>query len=224
MEMAMMKLPKHTEAVIFDLDGTLVDSMGMWKEIDVDFLGRFGYTVPENLQKEIEGMSFSETAAYFQNRFSLPMSLDKIKACWNEMAMEQYSNKIRLKPGAEDFLKSLKQKQIRTGIATSNSRELVEAVTGANGVRDLFDAVVVGCQVPKGKPSPDVYLFAAEKISVLPEHCLVLEDLPAGNLAGNRAGMTVWAVDDEYSRTMRMEKEELADGFLTSYAEIELEA
>ena len=144
MEMAMMKLPKHTEAVIFDLDGTLVDSMGMWKEIDVDFLGRFGYTVPENLQKEIEGMSFSETAAYFQNRFSLPMSLDKIKACWNEMAMEQYSNKIRLKPGAEDFLKSLKQKQIRTGIATSNSRELVEAVTGANGVRDLFDTVVVG--------------------------------------------------------------------------------
>ena len=220
----MMKLPKNTEAVIFDLDGTLVDSMGMWKEIDVDFLGRFGYTVPENLQKEIEGMSFSETAQYFQNRFSLPLSLEEIKTCWNEMAMEQYSKKIRLKPGAEDFLRYLKQNRIKAGIATSNSRELVEAVIGANGVRALFDEIVVGCQVPKGKPSPDVYLFAAEKLSVSPEHCLVLEDLPAGILAGKRAGMTVWAVDDVYSRTMRTEKEELADGFLTSYAEIELEA
>ena len=68
------------KAVIFDLDGTLVDSMWMWKSIDIEFLGRYGYECPDDLQRAIEGMSFSETAVYFKDRFHLPMELDAIKA------------------------------------------------------------------------------------------------------------------------------------------------
>ena len=65
------------QAVIFDLDGTLVDSMWMWKDIDIEFLARYGYECPEDLQKAIEGMSFSETAVYFKERFALPIELDR---------------------------------------------------------------------------------------------------------------------------------------------------
>ena len=71
---------KNKKAVLFDLDGTLVDSMWMWPQIDVEFLGRFGYDCPGDLERAVEGMSFSETAAYFKERFSLPMTLEEIAA------------------------------------------------------------------------------------------------------------------------------------------------
>lgn len=219
----MIQIPEQIKAVIFDLDGTLVDSMGMWKDIDIEFLGRFGIPLPDGLQEEIEGKSFSETAVYFKERFGLPMSLQEIKDCWNEMAMDQYSHAVPLKPGVREFLDYLKRRGISMGIATSNSRELVTAVTKALGLSDYFSAVTVGCQVAKGKPAPDVYLFAAGLLEADPAECLVFEDIPAGILAGKRAGMTVWAVEDAYSAGMRAEKELLADVFLNSYEEIDLE-
>ena len=79
-----MKLNRK-KAVIFDLDGTLVDSMWMWKAIDIEYLARFGLTCPDDLQKEIEGMSFSETAVYFKERFQLKETLDEIKNAWIQM-------------------------------------------------------------------------------------------------------------------------------------------
>ena len=224
MEMAMIQIPEHIKAVIFDLDGTLVDSMGMWKDIDIEFLGRFGIPLPEGLQEAIEGMSFSETAVYFKERFELTMTLEEIKACWNQMAMDQYSHVVPLKPGVRNFLDYLKKRNIAMGIATSNSRELVTAVTEGRKISGYFSAITVGCQVAKGKPAPDVYLFTAERLGEKPENCLVFEDIPAGILAGKRAGMTVWAIEDSYSSAMRKEKEALADAFLESYDEISLEA
>ncbi|MCI8505430.1 MAG: HAD family phosphatase [Lachnospiraceae bacterium] len=215
-------MPKKIRTVIFDLDGTLVDSMGMWKDIDVEFLGRFGLSLPERLQEDIEGKSFSETAVYFKERFNLPMSLEEIKDCWNGMAMYQYSHVIPLKPGVREFLAYLKRKGISMGIATSNSRELVTAVLKAHGISEYFSAVTVGCQVERGKPAPDVYLFAAGLLEAEPKACLVFEDIPAGILAGKRAGMTVWAVEDDYSSGLRAKKEALADAFIDSYEEIDL--
>ena len=73
---------ENKKAVIFDLDGTLVDSMWIWRDIDIEYLGRFGISVPSGLQTEIEGMSFSETAVYFKERFHIPDSLEKIKRDW----------------------------------------------------------------------------------------------------------------------------------------------
>ena len=218
----MIQIPEKIKAVIFDLDGTLVDSMGMWKEIDIEFLGRFGIPLPDSLQEEIEGKSFSETAVYFKERFDLPMSLDELKNCWIEMAMYQYSHVVPLKPGVLEFLQYLKRKGISMGIATSNSRELVTAVTEALGISGYFSAVAVSCQVERGKPAPDVYLFTAGLLGVSPEECLVFEDIPAGILAGKRAGMTVWAVEDSYSAGIREKKEALADAFLDSYGDIDL--
>ena len=102
----------NTKAVIFDLDGTLVDSMWMWKAIDQEYLGRFQISLPDNLQSEIEGMSFSETAHYFKERFQIPDSIEKIKKDWNEMAWEKYKNQVPLKKGVREFLELLKEKQI----------------------------------------------------------------------------------------------------------------
>ena len=85
---------KDIRAVLFDLDGTLIDSMWIWEQIDDEFLGKYGLPVPEDLHDEIEGMSFSETAVYFKNRFHLPLSLEEIKDIWNHMAMDKYLNVV----------------------------------------------------------------------------------------------------------------------------------
>jgi len=115
-------------AVIFDLDGTLVDSMWLWHDIDVEFLEKRGLTLPETYQKEIEGMSFTETATYTKKLFQLSESIEELKEIWNRMAIEKYTYEVPFKSGAEDFLKYCKKEKIPVGIATSNSRELVNAV------------------------------------------------------------------------------------------------
>ena len=80
---------EQKKAVIFDLDGTLMDSMWMWTDIDIEYLGRYGYELPPDLQNEIEGMGFTETATYFKNRFRLPQPLEEIKKEWNRMAYDK---------------------------------------------------------------------------------------------------------------------------------------
>ena len=208
------------QAVIFDLDGTLVDSMWMWKAIDIEYLSRFGIELPDDLQREIEGMSFSETAEYFKTRFQLEPSIEEIKATWNEMAYEKYSSEVPLKEGVLEFLLFLKSQGIKTGIATSNSRELASAALRGLAVEQYFDAIHTSCEVAKGKPSPDIYLYVADKLGVSPEHCLVFEDIPQGIMAGKNAGMKVCAVWDEFSVPFEEEKKQLSDYFIQSYKEV----
>jgi 16S rRNA pseudouridine516 synthase len=205
------------KAVIFDLDGTLVDSMWVWRDIDIEYLGKRGIPLPETLQNEIEGMSFLETAEYFKKRFSLEDSLEEIQAEWNQMAWDKYCNEVPLKDGAAQFLKACKEHGIRLGIATSNSRELVKAVAKSHGFEDYFGAIVTGTDVTKGKPAPDIYLAAAKILDVDPGDCLVFEDIVPGIMAGKHAGMRVCAVEDVYSMPMKAQKQEAADYYIDNY-------
>lgn len=210
----------NIDAVIFDLDGTLVDSMWMWKQIDIDFLNKRGIDLPEDLQKAISGMSFTETAAYFKERFHLGESVEEIKAEWNEMAYEKYMNETPLKPGVLNFLKDLKAKGIKTGIATSNSRHLVEAVTRQLGINIYFDEIRTSCEVSKGKPAPDIYLLVASELGVDPARCLVFEDIEEGIMAGKNANMRVCAIEDEFSMSQKEVKIQLADYYIKNYDEV----
>lgn len=208
------------KAIIFDLDGTLVDSMWMWKSIDIEFLNRYGYDLPDDLQKVIEGMSFSETAFYFKERFALPLELDEIKKIWTEMSLDKYRKEVPLKRGVREFLQYAKDLGLRCGIATSNGREMVDAVIESLRISPYFQVVTTACEVAAGKPEPDIYLKVADTLRVDPADCLVFEDIPAGILAGKRAGMTVCAVEDDFSVDMREEKKSLADYFINDYFDI----
>ncbi len=208
------------EAVIFDLDGTLVDSMWMWKKIDEEYLMRFGHTLPESLQREIEGMSFSETAVYFKERFQIPDSLEKIKEDWHQMANDKYAAQVPFKIGALKFLQKLKENGIPTGIATSNSKELVNTLMKSLNANHLFDSIRTSCEVKQGKPAPDIYELVARDLNVSPEKCLVFEDVIQGICAGKSAGMKVCAVFDEATKEYDQEKRDLADYYIQSFDEI----
>lgn len=103
---------ENVKAVLFDMDGTLVDSLWVWGEIDIEYLGRHGYEVPSDLQHTIEGMSFSEAAVYFKEFFKLADSAEAIQAEWIEMAKDKYAHEVVLKPGALRFLNHLKEQGI----------------------------------------------------------------------------------------------------------------
>lgn len=212
---------KNKKAVIFDLDGSLVDSMWMWKAIDIEYLGKFNISLPPTLQKDIEGMSFSETAVYFKETFGILDSLEEIKADWNRMAYEKYTREVPLKKGAKEFLNYCKNNNIKLGIATSNSRELVDAALEALNIREYFDCVMTACEVAKGKPAPDIYLAVAKQVGIEPEKCLVFEDIEMGILAGKNAGMEVCAVEDEFSMDQTDLKKQLADYYIQDYFEVE---
>ena len=214
-----MKL-SEIKGVIFDLDGTLVDSMWMWKAIDIEYLGKRGLDCPEDLQKKIEGMSFSETAVYFKERFHLPDSLEEIKAEWTRMSLDKYEHQVPLKPGAGRFLQFLKDHNIPMGIATSNGQAMVDGVLDALKIRPFFDSVATACEVKAGKPAPDIYLYVAGKLGVKPEDCLAFEDVPAGIQAGKAAGMRVIAMADEFSRAMEEEKRRLADFWADDFDQV----
>ena len=211
---------KNMDAVIFDLDGTLVDSMWMWKTIDVEYLGRYNIPYPEFLQREIEGMSFSETAVYFKKTFQIPDSIEDIKKTWVEMSLEKYQKQVPLKPGVRGFLDYLKEQKIQMGIATSNGWDLVNEVLDVLKIREYFQVIATACEVAAGKPAPDVYLYVAGQLGVKPERCMVFEDVPAGIRSGKAAGMTVCGVEDDYSAHMGPEKRMLADYFIESYDQL----
>lgn len=215
---------KETKAVLFDLDGTLVDSMWVWKSVDEEYFEEKGFVLSDDeidtFQQELEGMGFTETAAFFKKRFKIEDSLEEIKATWISMATEKYCHEVPLKDGVKEFLEYLKEQQIPAAICSSNSIELIKMVLKAHKIDTYFTKMITCCDVAASKPAPDVYLAAAKALMVNPENCLVFEDVPMGILAGKNAGMKVCAVEDGYSNEQIEEKKKLADYYIKDYNEI----
>lgn len=212
--------PERYDAVIFDMDGTLLDSMWMWKQIDVDFLGRFGIPMPADLQKQIEGMCFSETARYFKDRFRIPMTVEEIMDCWNGMTMEYYRDRTQLKPGVREFMERVRADGRAMGIATSNSRELAYAALERHGIKEYLTAILTGSEVTVGKPAPDMFLKTAALVGAQPEKCLVFEDVEAGVIAARRAGMSVIVMADPWCLCPKERMRELSDGYINDFREV----
>ena len=122
-----------------------------------------------------------------------------------------------------DLLKFLKEQQIPAGIATSNSRELVDLIIEKHKIKDFFTSIRTSCEVAKGKPSPDIYLLVAKDLQVEPSRCLVFEDVIQGVMAGKNANMKVCAVYDEFSEKDDEQKRRFADYYVQSFSQLTLE-
>lgn len=218
------KMLEDIDAVIFDMDGTLIDSMWIWPSIDEDFFEKYNLVEPENFHENIEGMSYTEVVHFFLEAFpTLKRTPEQIMDEWTEMARDRYMNEAPLKAGVHGFILEMKHQGKKIGIATSNGRALVEDTLNALGVSQYFDVVRTACEAGKGKPAPDVYLLVAKELGVSPGHCLVFEDVPMGILAGKNAGMKVCAVDDAFSRIQEEKKKSLADYYIYDYDDIKNE-
>lgn len=211
---------EEADAFLFDLDGTVVDSMWVWHDIDVTYFKSRNLEMIDTYQKEIEGLSFYETAVYTHDHYIHDVSVEDLMKEWNEMAYEHYANIVKPKEGVMEFLSYLKDSGKKLGIATSNSRMLCEITLKNNGIFSLFDSIHTGEEATPGKPAPDVYLNCAASLGADPSRCIVFEDLINGILAGKNAGMKTVAIHDDYSEDQWKEKCALADHSIMSYLEI----
>jgi len=186
------------KAVIFDFDGTLGDSMGIWDQIDIDFLAKRGIEVPDDYMEKIAHLGAYGTAIHTIERFSLSDTPEALIDEWTQMAKSAYA-KVALKPGAFEYLKHLKENSIKTAIATATERSLVEIALESTGISDYIDHLVTLAEVSRGKEFPDVYLKCAELMQVSPAECLVFEDLLIGLRGAKSGGFPVVAMYDKYT-------------------------
>jgi len=207
------------KGAIFDLDGTVLDSMDVWERIDIAFLEKRGFTVPEDYITEISSMSFAEAAVYTVELFGLKESPENIIEEWNSMAIDEYSHRVKMKPYALEYLQKLKVNGIKLGVATGLPKALYEPVLKNNGIYDLFNSITSSDEVNRSKAFPDIFILAAQKLGLAPSECIVFEDIPEGVRSAKQAGMTVYGVYDKYSEDFREDIENIADGYILNFSE-----
>ena len=215
-----MKRLKQQKGYLFDLDGTLLDSMGVWEQIDVDFLTRRNIPVPEDYAQAIAPMGFRRAAEYTIARFGFSQSPEEIMEEWHQMAVEQYAHHLSLKPGAKEYLEELKQQGKPLAVVTASYPELYQPALERGGGLDLFDTIVTVNQVPRGKGFPDIYLEAAKRIQVPPQQCAVFEDITQGIQGAKAADCLAVAVYDSANQGQWDQTKALADLSIRSFEEL----
>jgi HAD superfamily hydrolase (TIGR01509 family) len=188
------------KAVIFDLNGTLLASTGMWMQIDNDFLISRGLPVPPGYATTVSAMRLGEAAEYTIAQFGLPDKADDLCCKWFDIALYAYGHTVKRKPHAREYLDALKQRNVKIGVATSSVEELYKAAFKSLDLEGYFDAVATSQEAGRGKAYPDVFLLAAEKLGVSPSDCIVFEDVLLAMKSAKSAGMTVIGIFDEMSK------------------------
>lgn len=210
----------NIKAAIFDLDGTLIDSMWVWEKIDKEYLKEKGHAVPPDIKDKITHLSFEQTAIYFKETFNLEDSIETIANDWNSMAYKYYSEDVTLKNGVIDLLERLKSSGIKIGLATSSSVPLLEAALKNNNIYSYFDSITTTDEVSRGKDNPDIYLLSAKKLGVDPSHCVVFEDILPAILGAKAANMKTIAVYDKSSEDSKDDLIKIADKYITDFSEL----
>lgn len=211
------------KGMIFDLDGTLIDSMGVWEQIDVDFLGKRGLAVPADYLEKITPMGFLNAAKYTIERFGFSETPEEIEEEWMCMAQQAYTCDITMKPGAKKFLKNLIAAGMKLAVATSSLERLYVPCLKHHGIDGLFETAVTTRQAGEDKHSPRIYQMAAEGMGLRPEECVVFEDILLGIETAAKAGFYTVGVYEQASARDHEAMRHKADCFIDSYENISVE-
>lgn len=185
------------KAVIFDLDGLLIDSEIISYQMYCDLVGQYGHSL--TIEEYVHGYSGKTAVKNMEtlvNTYQLPISLEEGLAFTSIRESEYFKQGVALKEGAVTLLMYLKRKEYKILLASSSTRERAVGVLTQQGILQYFDDMVFGTEIKNGKPHPDIFLKASEKAKEIVENCLVLEDSEAGIEAAYRAGIDVLCIPD----------------------------
>lgn len=208
------------KAAIFDLDGTVLDSMHVWRKVDENFLKKRGIEVTAEYTNAVSSMNFDQAADYTIKKYLLKETLQEVIEEWKSMVDCEYKSNIRLKKGALKYLLKLKSDGKKLGVASALSFELMESVLKNNNIYHLFDAFSATSEVKRGKGFPDIYLLTAERLKEAPENCIVFEDILPGIRGALCAGMKVCGVYEKASEHFIEQIKNEADYFINDFTEL----
>lgn len=217
-----MKIPTNIKAVIFDLDGLLINSEIAWAAADKILLGKRGHTPTEELFTKRLGTGNIKTVEIYKEEFGIDEDTHKIAEERKVLFYEHLKNSLSLMEGAYELITQLYDKKYKLAIATSGShRDKIEQILQMLKIASFFPVIVTGQDVEHNKPAPDIFLSAAKKLNVSSSESLVLEDAPNGVIAGKAAGMMVFAVNSDQSIREELKKAG-ADEIFKSLSELEV--
>lgn len=210
------------KSIIFDLDGTLIDSMQVWYDVDRNFLLENGVeNPPREVSEKVKRMTVEQSSAFFIEQFNLKCSQEYVINRIEELVRFEYEERISLKPYAVELLDFLDERGIPYGIATATYNSLATAVLKRLGLYQRIKFLLTDREYPRGKKFPDIFMGAAEILGAAPEEILVAEDSLHSVKTAKNAGFVTAAVYDKSSEPDRAELEKTADYYFTSLKEIE---
>lgn len=184
--------------IFFDLDGTLIDSNGVWLQVDRDFLGRRGLEVTQEYTYTVGHSIFPLAARFTKEYYHLEESPEEIMAQWRDMAYDAYAHTIPLKPGARALLDKLRREGMRMALLTAGLPELAKAAVARHGLEEYMEGLFFAQDVGLEKRDPEVYRAAARQFGVSPADCVLVEDAPHNCAAAKAAGFRVVGIYDDF--------------------------
>ena len=216
-----MKLFNHDiQAVIFDMDGTLIDSTGIWHEIDKAFFAKRNMELPKDYAQHIVHLGLTQAAVYTKETYHLQESIQDIIKEWHDMSVDMYKYHVPLKESALELLKLFKSNGIKMAIATANDEPLYRPCIERLGIGDYFDEIADVNTAKEGKQSAKIYLDLAKKMGTEPRNTLVLEDMPTCVKTAFKSGFITVAVYDNASKEYDEEKKENSILFINNFFEL----
>lgn len=208
------------KGAIFDLDGTLLDSMKVWGQVDKEFFESRNIEMPADYPKVVAPMGAQRCAEYTKDRFNLPDSIESILDEWAKAGYYHYENNVEMKDGAKEYLLYLKEKGVKLAIATASEEALFGVCLKKYGIYNLFDNITTISEVNRGKGFPDIYEKAAEKMGLTAEDCVVFEDIYLGIKGAIDGNFRTVCMRDEFSVCDEKIIKEICDKYIVSFKEM----
>ena len=208
------------KSAIFDMDGTLLDSMREWDALNSNLLLSLGVTPPDDLNEIMKELSIDAALTYLMDNFGLWETREELSRQLQEQIHLMYRDRVEMKPGAKEYLNKLKKEGIPFGIATATPKKYaIEALTRL-GVIDMFEFVLCEDDVGKDKHFPDLYLEAARRLGTSPSDTTIFEDAAYAARTAKAAGFDLCVIEDKSFVSRKEELLKLADRYILSFEEL----
>lgn len=205
---------------IFDVDGTLLDSMSVWWDVIADFYRRHGIELSDEKAADYKELTLEESLPMIIKTIGLDMTFEELLDNFKQIVSLQYENILPLKADAEKYLKKLHDEGVQIAIATSGYEELCKKAFTRLNVWQYIDACAFSSEVGVNKSNPDVYLLAAKRLGLPPEECTVFEDISSGIRGAKKGGFTTCAIYDKTNADETVLLKQLADRYITGWKEL----